>query len=124
VSLAPDNGWSAYGAPLVVVHDAAGQEVRRELRGRDLELLDIVTFVELDDGERVATRPGETMLTTALPWDANQIRDDVRRIVYDDGDRPDRPRWRDLLADLERRGVAANDAALDRRPFAVEMMKW
>jgi hypothetical protein len=28
---------------------------------------------------------------------------------------------RDLLADLERRGVAANDAALDRLPFAVEM---
>ena len=121
VSLVPDRGRQAYGATLCVVHDAAGREVRRELRGRELELLDIVLFVELDDGERVACRPGETTLATRLPWSADQVRQEVRRIAYDDGDRPDRPRWRDLMAGLESRGVGASDAALAALPFALEL---
>jgi hypothetical protein len=121
VALVPDRGEWAYGATLQVVCDRSGREVRRELRGRELEVLDIVLFVELDDGERVASRPGENMLATRLPWTADLVRDDVRRIAYDNGDRPDRPRWRELLAGLESRGVRASDAALPGLPFVLEL---
>ncbi len=110
VSLAPDRAPEAYGATLIRVHDAAGREVRREVRGRELEVLDVVLFVVLDDGERVASAPGETRLIARLGGSAEQLREDVRRIVYDDGDRW--PRWLDLMARLESRRVSADDAAL------------
>jgi hypothetical protein len=66
VSIAPDRAPGAYGAPLIRVYDAAGGEVRTEVRGRELEVLDIVLFVELDGGERVATAVGENRLVARL----------------------------------------------------------
>jgi hypothetical protein len=118
VSLAPDRAGETYGATLIRVHDAAGREVRREVRGRELEVLDIVLFVERDDGERVASAPGETRLIARLGGSAEQLRQDVRRIVYDDGDR--RPRWLDLMARLESRGVSGDDDALAALPLVLE----
>jgi hypothetical protein len=61
------------------------------------------------------------MLATRLPWTADLVRDEVRRIAYDNGDRPDRPRWRELLAGLESRLVRASDAALAGLPFVLEL---
>jgi hypothetical protein len=118
VSLVPDSGSRAYGAPLITYNDAAGREVKHEFRGRELELLEIVQFVDLDDGERVATRPGESTLETRLPWSAEQVRDEVRRMVYDDGDR--QPRWLRLKAGLEARGVRVDDAALGALPLELD----
>lgn len=69
VSLAGDRGSQAYGATLVVYRDSAGRETKRELRGRDLEVLDIVLFVELDDGEGVATAPESAPLcSSSTTW--------------------------------------------------------
>jgi hypothetical protein len=118
VSLAPDRAPEAYGSPLIRVHDAAGRELRREIRGRELELLDIVPFVELDDGERVATGPGKIRLIVGLGGSAEQLRERVRRMVYDDGDR--RPRWLDLMSGLESRGVGADEAGIATLPFVFE----
>jgi hypothetical protein len=117
VSLAPDCEPEAYGATPIIVHDAAGREVRSEGRGRELELLDIVQFVELDDGERVASAPDETKLIARLGWSAVELREEVRRIVYDDGDR-----WPAgaPMAGLERRGVSADGAALAALPLVLE----
>ncbi len=119
MSLCVDPEWPSYGESMTVIHNAAGNEVGRELRGRDQELLEIVIFVELDDGRRVETRPGEIKLGTRLPWDANGVRREVRRMVYDDSDRW--PRWRDLMAGLEERGVRADDAALVALPYVLEL---
>lgn len=99
-------------------NDAAGRAVKHEFRGRELELLEIVQFVDLDDGERVATRPGESTLETRLPWSAEQVGDEVRRMVYDDGDR--QPRWLRLKAGLEAREVRVDDAALGALPLELE----
>lgn len=104
---------------MAVIHNAAGEEVGRELRGRDQELLEIVIFVELDDSQRVETRPGEIMLGTRLPWDAGAVRREVRRMVYDDSDRV--ARWQGLMAELEERGVHADDAALAALPYVLEL---
>src|SRR5687768_17914396 len=118
VSLAPDREPEAYGSTLIRVHHADGREVRSEVRGRELELLDIVLFVQLDDGERLASGLGETRLIARLGWSAEQLREEVSRVVYDDGDRW--PRWRDLISGLERRGVSADDAALAALPLVLE----
>ena len=118
VSLAPDREPERYGATLAKVYDASGREVRREVRGRELEMLDIVLFVELDDGDRVATRLGEIKLAARLEESAEQLRAEVLRIVYDDGDRT--PRWAGLMADLESMGVNADDAALAALPLVLE----
>jgi hypothetical protein len=48
VSIAADQEPEAYGATLIRFHDAAWREVRSEVRGRELDLLDIVLFVELE----------------------------------------------------------------------------
>ncbi len=119
VSLAEDRPPEAYGSTLISVHDAAGRQVRREVRGRELEVLDIVQFVDLDDSECVATSPGETRLIAPLSWSVEQLRDEARRIVYDDGDR--RPRWHDLLEALEATGISATDASLAALPFVIEL---
>jgi hypothetical protein len=100
------------------VHDAGGREVRREGRRRELEVLDIVLFVELDDGERVECAPGETRIVARLGGSAEQLREDVRRIVYDEGHRL--PHWLDLTARLASRGVSADDAALAALPLVLE----
>ena len=118
VSLAPDREPEAYGAILLRVHDASGREVRSEARGRELEVLDIVLFVELDDGDRAQTRPGETRLIARVDWSAGQLRERVRRMVYDGGDRT--PRWFELMAALESRGLGADDYALAALPLVLE----
>jgi hypothetical protein len=79
-------------------------------------VLDIVLFVELDEGERVACAPGETRLVARLGGSAEQLREDVRRIVYGEGDRL--PRWLDLTARLAGRGVSADDAEVPTRRHA------
>jgi hypothetical protein len=117
VSLAPDREPEAYGAILLRVLDAAGREVRSEVRGRELEVLDIVLFVELDDGDRVPTRPGETMLIARIGWSAGQLRERVRRIVCDN--RELRP-WRELMVGLESRGLRADDSVLTALPLVLE----
>ena len=86
VSIAPDQESEAYGATLIRVYDAAGREVRSEVRGGELELLDIVVFIELDDGERVLTTPGEIRLLARLDGTMDELRERVREMVYDNGD--------------------------------------
>lgn len=118
LSLVPDRGSQAYGAPLVWYRDAAGRHLKSESRGRELELLDIVLFVELDDGGRVRTPPRESTLAARFPWSAGHVREDVRRMVYDDGDR--QPRWLGLMEGLKERGVRTHDAALAALPLELE----
>jgi hypothetical protein len=118
VSIAPDQEPETYGATLIRVYDAAGREVRSEVRGRELEVLDIVRFVELDDGERVATDPGETRLIARLDRTMEELREQVRYLVYDDEDRW--PRWRELMAVLKDRGVRADDPAIAALPLILE----
>jgi hypothetical protein len=118
VSIAPGQEPETYGATLIRVYDAAGREVRTEVRGRELEVLDIVTFVELDDGERVATTPGEARLIARLDGTMEELREEVGRMVYDDGDRW--PRWRNLMAALKNRGVHADDPAIAALPLILE----
>jgi hypothetical protein len=118
VSTAPDQEPENYGATLIRVHDAAGREVRSEVRGRELEVLDIVLFIELDDGQRVSTTPGEIRLIARLDGTMNELRERVGQMVYDDGDRW--PRWRKLMAALKTRGVHADDPAIATLPLILE----
>jgi hypothetical protein len=118
VSTAPDQEPETYGATLIRFHDAAGREVRSEVRGRELEVLDIVLFIELDDGERVSTPPGEIRLIGRLDGTMDELRERVEQMVYDDGDRW--PRWRNLMAALKSRGVDADDPAIATLPLILE----
>ena len=118
VSIAPDQEPEAYGATLIRVHDAAGREVRSEPRGRELELLDILIFIELDDGERVSNAPEEIRLLARLDGTMDELRERVEQMVYDDGDRW--PRWRNLMAALNARGVRADDPAIAALPLTLE----
>ena len=61
--------------------------MRREVRGRELEVLDIVVFIELDDGERVSTPPGEIRLIARVDGTIDYLRERVGQMIYDDGDR-------------------------------------
>lgn len=109
----------AYGAVLHRIYDGTGREVRTEARGRELEVLEIVPFVELDAGDRVTTATGKNRLIVRRDGSAAELREEVRRIAYDDTDR--NPRWLDLMRDLERKGVKADDAALAALPFVLEI---
>jgi hypothetical protein len=118
VSIAPDQEPEAYGATLISVYDAAGREKRGEVRGRELELLDIVMFIELDDGERVSNAPEEIRLLARLDGTMHELRERVEQMVYDDGDRW--PRWRNLMAALKTREVHADDPAIAALPLILE----
>jgi hypothetical protein len=118
VSIAPDQEPKTYGTTLIRVHDAAGHEVRSEVRGRELEVLDIVLFIELDDGERVSTTPGEIRLIARLDGTMDDLRERVGQMAYEDGDRW--PRWRNLMAALKTRGVHADDPAIAALPLILE----
>jgi hypothetical protein len=56
------------------------------VRGRDLELLDIVQFVELDDGRRVRTTE-QSLLSVAVDSKLDELRERVRELVHTGGDR-------------------------------------
>ena len=118
VSIAPDQEPETYGATLIRVHDAAGREVSSEVRGRELEVLDIVIFIELDDGERVLTTPGEIRLIARLDGTMDELRERVEQMVYDDGDRW--PRWRNLMAALKAQDVHADDPTIAALPLTFE----
>jgi hypothetical protein len=90
---------------------------KSEVRGRELEVLDIVLFVELENGDRVLSRQGETTLIARLGWSSGQLHDRVRQIVNDTRDRA--PRF-ELIAGLERRGLSVDDSALAALPLVLE----
>ena len=50
-------------------------------------MLDIVVFIELDDGERVSTPPGEIRLIARVDGTIDYLRERVGQMIYDDGDR-------------------------------------
>ena len=81
VSLAADRSPHRYGATMIWVHDRARNLVRTEVRGRDVELLNIVQFVELDDGQRV-TSPEQTSAIFSLDSGVDELRERVRQTVY------------------------------------------
>ena len=118
VSIAPDQEPETYGVTLIRVHDAAGREVRSEVRGRELEVLDIVMFIELDDDERVSTTPGEIRLIARLDGTMDELRERVEQVVYDDGDRW--PRWRNLMAVWNTREMHADDPTIAALPLTLE----
>ena len=107
-----------YGAPMQRVHDQAGRLVRTEVRGRDLELLDLVQFVDLVDGRRVSTTE-QFLLSVALDSNVDELRDRVRELVQMGGDRY-KPRWQDLIDALHEEGVSTDEPSLAALPWVFE----
>jgi hypothetical protein len=71
---------------MIVVQDRTGRIVRTEVRGRDLELLDVLQFVGLADGRRVTTTE-RSLLSVAVDSKLDQLRERVRELVHMGGDR-------------------------------------
>jgi hypothetical protein len=109
----------------VVSVDAKGNERdRRWVRHPPGVKLRVVHFVDLDDGERVTTEGfGEMVLSVRRDSTLAELRAELREFIFeDDMVEPDEePRWEDMLSVLRERGVAADDEALARLPFVVEL---
>jgi hypothetical protein len=113
----------------VVTADEAGNEVVREFVEDDPGVvLDVVHFVDLDDGRRVTTEASGGM-TVSVPRGSRreQVVQDVRELIFDDELREvdeylrEEPRWEAMCSALRRQGVAADDEALAALPFVVEL---
>lgn len=113
----------------VVMLDEAGNELAREevVEGPPL-VLSVIHFVDLDDGTRVTTEDlGEMRLTVWRDCTPEQLHEELREFIFEDELREvdeelaAEPRWEDMSAALQQRGVAADDAALLALPFVVEL---
>ncbi|HZC14654.1 MAG TPA: hypothetical protein VE270_11615 [Thermoleophilaceae bacterium] len=116
-----------YSAQEIVTRDASGREVRRWLREPDPTVLEIVHFVDLDDGRRVTTEHyGKPSLQMWLDCTEEELLAEVRECVFVDEMREipedaDEPRWPEMIEELARTGVAVDEATLEGLPFVVEV---
>jgi hypothetical protein len=112
---------------LVVTRDEGGRETEREVPQPDPRVIDIVHFVDLDDGRRITTEEfGDISLDLGGPCDETLLRYEVREAIFGEEMReiPEfaaGPRWEDMIEALHRAGVEADESALAALPFVVQL---
>jgi hypothetical protein len=127
VALADDQTPMGTSSVQVLTRDESGAEVLRWLPGQPPTVLRVVHFVDLDDGRRVTTEAfGEMSLEMVLDCTEPDLHDEVREFIVEDEmqDIPEvanEPRWHDMVEALSQAGVTADEAALARLPFAIEV---
>jgi hypothetical protein len=127
VSLAEDQSQLGRSAARVLRRGPSGEPIAIDVPEPAPAALEVVHFVELDDGRRVTTEElGEMSLHMSLDCTEAELREDVREFIFEDEMREipecrDEPRWDDMVEALGRLGVATNEAALARLPFAIEL---
>lgn len=129
VSIAADRRPIGRSAEEVVVIDADGLERSRTIVPHaNPVVLDVVQFVDLDDGTRLTSEVlGDMTMSVPATFSRNQVLADLREMIYEDELRAavkevaDEPRWEDVGVLLQTRGVAADDASLAAMPFVVEL---
>jgi hypothetical protein len=129
-TLGDDQQWS-FGRATVeyAAVDDEGNEIARWQRDDDTAalVLELVHFVDLDDGRRVTTeRLGSQTLATEREITVDELRDEIRETIYEDEIREievlaDEPRWEELIEALGDAGVTVDAAALEALPFVVEL---
>jgi hypothetical protein len=105
-----------YRTDVVSFHDRHGRLQRTERH----VVLDVVQFVDLDDGRRISIPPGKNLLAVP-PGGAPDLPERVREFIHADSGLPDSPLWQDMLEALRHHGVGADRAALAALPFVVEL---
>src|SRR4051794_7532488 len=104
----------------VITVDESGTELSREVVPDAPGLmLQVVQFVDLDNGVRTSTEAfGVMMLSVPRTCSLDDLREELREFVFEeellklDEDLADEPRWEELSAALHQEGVVADDAAL------------
>lgn len=109
----------------VVAIDAEGNETSylEEESEEDGLAFDVVHFVELEDGRRVAAE-GEATLYAPDEITREELEDDVREMVFEEELAEldeDEAHWEDLIEALARAGVVTDEAALEALPFVIEL---
>jgi hypothetical protein len=108
VSRADDQTPMGKSGVMVRTRDAAGRAVRRWEYEPDPTVLEIVHFVDLDDGRRVTTKEfGEMSLEMSLDCSEDELRAEVREFIFEEEMRSlaelaDEPRWDDMVKVLAR----------------------
>ena len=125
VSLAQDQ--TPIGRSAVEVLTRGGRAVRHWAPGPDPTVLQIVHFVDLEDGRRVTTeRFGAMSLEMSLDCSEEELRREVVEFVFEDEMREipedaEEPLWEDMLEGVAREGVSADEKSLGELPFIVEL---
>jgi hypothetical protein len=118
--LAPDEAPHAYGTTLITVHNAAGELERTEVRGRELEVIEIRPLVELDDGRHIASERCEQWHVVRLSSSRAAVRRDIEQSLFGHGGPAHgRNRWPGLMRALAAAGVTADDELLEALPRTV-----
>jgi hypothetical protein len=113
----------------VVAVDENGTELSREVVPDAPGLmLQVVQFVDLDNGVRASTEAfGVMTLSVPRTCSLDDLREDLRGFVFEeellelDEDLADEPRWEALSAALRQEGVVADDAALLALSFIIDI---
>jgi hypothetical protein len=127
--IAADQRALGRGAAELVTVDENGIELARELIPEEPGLvLQVVHFVDLDDGCRITTESlGEMSLSVSGQCTPDELRDEVREFIFEDDLRDvahapaDGPRWADMASALQVHGIVADDETLLALPFLVEL---
>jgi hypothetical protein len=130
-SIAADQRPLGRSASEVVTVDENGDEPARELiweaPGPGL-VLQVVHFVDLDDGRRVTTAAfGEMSLHLPGGGTLDELRGELREFIFEDDlrdvddERAEAPRWADMASALHGQGIVADDQWLLALPFVVEL---
>jgi hypothetical protein len=123
VSPAEDQTPLGHSAAEIVTKDDAALQVRAP----DPTALEIVHFVDLDDGRRVTTEHhGKSSLHISLDCSEGELLAELREFVFEDELREipedaDEPRWPEMIQELARAGVAVDERTLGALPFVVEV---
>src|SRR4051794_8360846 len=128
-SVARDQRPLGRGAAELVTVDESGTEVARELVPSDPGLvLQVVHFVDVDDGGRVTTGAlGDMSLSVPRSSTLDELREELREFVFEDDLREvdeelaDEPRWEEMSSLLRERGIVADEETLHALPFVVEL---
>jgi len=128
-SIAEDQRQLGRSASELVTVDESGDEVGRELVPDDAGLvLDVVHFVDLDDGGRVTSEAlGDMSLSVPRVCTLDELRYQLREFIFEDELREvdvelaDERRWEDMSSVLLDHGIVADDEALLALPFLVEL---
>lgn len=128
-SVAGDQRPLGRSAAEVITVDESGTVVVRELVPSEPGLvLQVVHFVDLDDGGRFTTESlGDMSLSVPRDCPLEQLRDELRDFIFEDDLREvdeelaAEPRWGDMSSVLREHGIVADEKALLALPFVVEL---
>jgi hypothetical protein len=127
--VAADQRQFGTSSSVVVTVDESGNELSREqVHDAPGLRLRVVHFVDLDDGVRVTTEAlGAMAMSVPRTCSLDELREELREFVFEDelrevdAELADEPRWEEMSAVLNERGIAAGEKALLALPFVVEI---